>query len=110
MPDLLHSISRPCLFWLDAHYCGSITAKGNSITPIIEELQHIFNHHINDHVILIDDARAFIGQNDYPTIDELKEFIYKHHQECIIEIKNDIIRIYQPKAVACACEKIMCIV
>jgi len=94
LPKLLKSIESPCLFWLDAHYSGGITAKGELETPIIQELQCILNHPIKKHVILIDDARYFVGQNDYPTTEELKKFVLTINPNLVFEIENDIIRIH----------------
>ena len=47
------TLHRPALFWLDAHACGGVTARGKKITPILEELEAIVND--IDHVIVIDD-------------------------------------------------------
>ena len=44
---------NPTLFWLDAHACGGVTARGKKITPILEELETVVND--IDHVIVIDD-------------------------------------------------------
>jgi hypothetical protein len=44
---------KPTLFWLDAHACGGVTARGKKITPILEELETVVND--IDHVIVIDD-------------------------------------------------------
>jgi len=95
LPKILSSIGQPCLFWLDAHYSGGLTAKGDLDTPIIAELKHIFSHQIKDHVILIDDAREFVGLNDYPTIQNLKDFIYQECPDYIFEVADDIIRVYK---------------
>jgi hypothetical protein len=102
MTDLLKEINSPCLFWLDGHYSSEFflgntfvkTAKGNKLTPVLEELNAIFSSPFKDkHVILIDDARCFNGTDDYPTISELKEFVFKHNANYKVEIKRDIIRI-----------------
>jgi len=95
LPDILVGIKRPCLFWLDGHYSGGITAKGETDTPVVEELEHIINHPVTGHVILIDDARCFVGQNQYPKIDELKDMILERRPDWILEAENDIIRIHQ---------------
>jgi hypothetical protein len=93
LPEILNHINEPCLFWLDAHYSGGFTAKGNLETPIIKEIEHIFSHHISKHVILIDDARCFNGSNDYPTVHYLKKIVRRHDKDLEFKIRDDIIRI-----------------
>jgi len=95
LPKILPPIDKTCLFWLDAHYSGGITAKGGMDTPIISELKHIFSHQMKNHVILIDDAREFVGLNDYPTIEELKDFIYQECPDYDFEVVDDIIRVHK---------------
>ena len=72
---VLGRLSHPALFWLDAHYSGGDTAKGENETPIQKELHDIFQNPLKDFVILIDDARLFVGQNGYPTLAQVKEFV-----------------------------------
>ncbi|MBN8201202.1 MULTISPECIES: rRNA adenine N-6-methyltransferase family protein [Bacillaceae] len=97
--DMLKSINVPCVFWLDGHYVpDSIdTARGDRDTPILDELDQILKHHVRHHVILIDDARCFIGPNpilnDYPTIQELKKFVKSRRPELSFQVADDIIRI-----------------
>jgi hypothetical protein len=93
LPQLLKSVESPSLFWLDAHYSSGITAKGEEDTPILKELKCIFNHPVTTHVILIDDAHCFTGQNGYPTIEELKEFVFKINPRIAVKVENNIIRI-----------------
>lgn len=95
LPKLLETIRRACLFWLDGHYSGKGTAKGKLETPIMQELQGIFAHTISDHVILIDDAKDFTGSNNYPTIEELRNFVSQNRPGWTFEIKNDIMRIHK---------------
>jgi len=45
------------------------TAKGESNSPILNELQNIKNHHINTRTILIDDVRLF-GTNEFDFVTE----------------------------------------
>lgn len=95
LPELMANINTPCLFWLDGHYSGGNTAKGSKSTPIINELNTIFNHKLIDqHVILIDDARCFTGLDDYPEINELKKIILQKQPNFIFDVKDDIIRIH----------------
>lgn len=92
--DYLGTIKEPCLFWLDGHYSGGITAKGSLETPIKNELQFIFSHPVAGHVILIDDARCFTGENDYPTIAELQHFVKAQKPDLKFSVDTDVIRIH----------------
>jgi hypothetical protein len=94
-------IKNPVLYWLDGHYSGSFyigdefiqTAEGNSHTPIMLELENILKKKTKD-VILIDDARLFIGKNSYPTYEELIAFLNKLGVSSTrVSKKRDIIRI-----------------
>jgi hypothetical protein len=87
---LVQQLKAPALFWLDGHYSGGQTAKGDKECPIYEELDHIFSSHFN-HTIIIDDARLFVGTNDYPTVDELRKFVRMHRSSADFELKNDAI-------------------
>jgi hypothetical protein len=89
--DYLKKINDPCLFWLDGHYSGGITAKGSLETPIKNELTAILSHPVDGHVILIDDARCFTGENDYPTLEELKTFVAGRR----FSVEHDVIRIHK---------------
>lgn len=80
-------------FWLDGHYSGGKTERKAKDTPIIQELDTVFDS-LQSGVILIDDARCFIGQNDYPSIDELKKFVYEKNKAIeLFDNRDDIIRI-----------------
>jgi hypothetical protein len=89
------NINEPCLFWLDGHYSGGITAKGALETPIKNELTAILSHPVDGHVILIDDARCFTGENDYPTIDDLKSFVAARKPNHQFSVEHDVIRIHK---------------
>jgi hypothetical protein len=91
LPKLLATLNRPCLFWLDGHYSGGVTAKADLETPIIMELGTILEHPIKEHVVLIDDARLFNGTNDYPTIDQLRIYLKKFPSDFLFGIEQDII-------------------
>ena len=93
--DILSGIKKPCLFWLDSHYSGGLTTKGEYDTPILQELSHIFNHQIKDHVLLIDDARHFAGEKDYPTLQELQDFALKNRPGWSFSVRYDIIRFHK---------------
>lgn len=99
IPHVLSTLSEPSLFWLDGHYdpFDTQTARGEMDTPVLQELEHILSHKITNHIILIDDARCFIGpnpiMNHYPTIPELEQFVMQRRRDVQFSVKDDIIRI-----------------
>ena len=92
MPKVISSLSKPALFWLDGHYSGGLTAKGEVDTPVSAELQSIFQSPVAGHVVLIDDVRCFDGSNDYPHLDEILAVI-RHDGRYHVEISADIMRL-----------------
>jgi hypothetical protein len=93
LPEILREIMERTLFWLDGHYSAGFTAKAELETPILQELDHIFAHPIRDHVILIDDARCFGAEPDYPSVAQLEKHVLDRRPETRIQVKDDIIRI-----------------
>lgn len=94
---LLEQVSCPCLFWLDAHYSGGETARGPEDTPILKELQIIFDHPQPNHVVLIDDVPDFNGTNGYPTVEVVESFVRSRRPEWEFCLQYDIMRIH-PKS------------
>ncbi len=90
--DIIKQLNEPALFWLDGHYSGGITAKGDKECPVFEELNAIFSSNLN-HVVIIDDARLFVGKNDYPTINSIRDYINTKKSFYKISVINDAIRI-----------------
>ena len=96
LPEVLARTTERCLFWLDGHYSGEITGRGDLDSPIVAELKHIWAHPVPDHVILVDDARDFTGQGGYPTIDGLRAAVKRERPAWSFEVRDDIIRICPP--------------
>jgi hypothetical protein len=93
LPKILNDIHEPAIFWLDGHYSAGITAKGDKESPIFEELDAILNSNNKyEHVLLIDDARCFNGEGDYPTIEKLTAYFQSKNDRYWLEVKHDIIR------------------
>lgn len=90
--DLIPKIKDRAIFWLDGHYSAGNTAKGEKDCPIFEELNAILKSQY-EHVLLIDDARCFNGEGDYPTIKGLSDYILSKKSNSKIEVKEDIIRV-----------------
>jgi hypothetical protein len=88
----MQGINEPAIFWLDGHYSAGITAKGDKECPIFEELNAILNKNEFNHILLIDDARCFIGEGDYPTIEELTNYVKTKDKSYQVVVEHDIIR------------------
>jgi hypothetical protein len=88
LPQIVPLIQEPALFWIDAHW-GDIDA------PVKKELECIYRHPVREHVLLIDDARYFDGHGDYYSVDELREHAAREYPGSVVEVKDDIIRIYK---------------
>lgn len=78
LPAILTQIGEPALFWLDGHFSsGTIIPTGGADKqcPVLEEIESIDDHAFSGtSVILIDDARLFLGpppppyrREDWPT-------------------------------------------
>jgi hypothetical protein len=92
--DVVEEIDSTVLFWLDGHYSGGITAKGDTTCPIFKELEAIFQLKNINYVLMIDDARCFGSSIDteYPTIEILEEYVNENSPtKMILDIKMDII-------------------
>lgn len=105
LASILSEINSPVVFWLDGHYSSEfqvgdeyiVTGKGAKDTPVMEELLQISHHPVKNHVILIDDARLFNGTSDYPTKEEVSDFVKQKLPGHHFSIKKDIIRILPNK-------------
>ena len=98
--NILRDIDERCAFWLDAHSGKESYARGAIDVPLIQELQHIKNHHIKDHIIAIDDAHLF-GKKQYNKQGELvcdySNVSYEIVESHILEINPSYdIGIYAP--------------
>ena len=91
--SIMNKIHQPALFWLDGHYSAGVTAKGEKDTPIYEELNQILSSKDKGHVIVIDDARCFGTDPNYPSIKELIDFIKSIRINLDIVIQDDCILI-----------------
>jgi len=91
LPEVLKEIDQPCLFWLDGHYSAGDTSQAGKKSPVEDEIAAILSHAIHSHVVLIDDAREFVGQGGYPEINELIRIVKKKRGDLSVNIENDIV-------------------
>lgn len=92
LPGLLENNFEPVIFWLDGHYSAGVTAIGDKVCPIFEELDAIFNSRPFNHILLIDDARLFIGDTYYPSKEQLTAYIKSKNEKYRFEVRDDVIR------------------
>lgn len=100
--EIVPILTPPVLYWLDGHFSGSMyigdelieTALGDLGSPIIKELECILAKGIGGNVILIDDARLFVGKDGYPEYNALVNFLSTLNiAPSQVSRKRDIIRI-----------------
>lgn len=96
--NIMKKIDRSALFWLDSHYMGQGTDRGEKDSPIQEELNAIFDSSDRKHIIVIDDAHYFGKDPSYPSIEELKKFVQSKRNNVDIFIEGNSIRIL-PKTI-----------
>jgi hypothetical protein len=60
LSSLMPTLKTPCLFWLDAHWSGGVTAGNDDECPLLAEITEIDRHN-QHHLLLIDDARLFLA-------------------------------------------------
>lgn len=99
LPQVLARLQEPAVFFLDGHYCGNDTGRGQISTPIREELRALVASG-RPHVALVDDARIFEGGSehhmydhyaDYPSLSWVREFAERSGYR--YELRDDIIRL-----------------
>lgn len=95
--ELVPRLTGPAIFWLDGHYSAGVTALGEKVCPVFEELDAIFKDGSTSHILLIDDARLFKGDGDYPAIGDLEQYMTRKNPAYHMEIRDDVIRFTVPK-------------
>lgn len=108
LPKLLPLLHKRILFWLDGHYSGDETALGDSLTPILQELNAIKVAGKSDSIILIDDIRLFGAATntshkpniEYPTIRELYSVVKSIDESLNFIIYGDIALVYPDSIMA----------
>ena len=103
-PMVLRNILPQCtdskaLLWLDSHYCGG-GVKGDSMTPILQELDVLKQLGKTDAIILVDDVCCFQGCKElafdsegygFPTITQVKKKIWEISPTYQISLFGDIL-------------------
>ena len=93
LPRITAGLDQPTLYWLDGHFCSGPSARSEKDTPVCEELNYLLQRPPRRDVVLVDDARFFVGSDGYPTIEQLRALVARHRPEATVEVDEDIIRI-----------------
>lgn len=88
---ILPDMSGPVLFYLDGHDSGGVTGKGKDACPVREELQVLFDCCAGEILVVIDDARLFGSDPDYPSLEEIRLWVEGHRPGAGVRVENDAI-------------------
>ena len=91
LPKILGRLAEPAVFWLDGHWSGAGTGRGEVTDPVLLSLEQIGSHPVREHAIFIDDARCFDGREDRPDIVDVLARLRAIHPGYRIRILNDIV-------------------
>lgn len=97
LAEIIPKIDAPVLFWLDGHYSAGVTGRGDEDCPLWSELKAINGNLAHTFVIIIDDARCFGVEEDYPTLEELRKYVSENLPKHLMSVENDLIRIIPAK-------------
>ena len=88
--DVMPRLTTPAMFWLDAHWSRDLLyGRPEVICPVMTEIAAINTFPDPGHIIMIDDARLFLGENSWPysmdVVKELQKFGNRH-----VSIEEDV--------------------
>jgi len=92
VPQVVAQLDRPALFWLDAGYYGVDPKKGD-LSRLLTELNAILSAPVREHVVLMDDARMFVGAESKFNASQLVAWIEREYPDRKVEIVRDIFRV-----------------
>lgn len=91
LKQLIFDIDGPIVYWLDGHFSGGITAKSDSNTPILAELNAIISRNNERDIIFIDDYNSFGYDKDYPSIESVKNLFINFNSNTIFKKQGNIL-------------------
>ncbi len=104
LPVVVKKINSPSLFWLDGHWCNISEVGKDMECPLMDELRALKS--FKDSVILIDDARAFLGplppphdDSQWPRIDEIFLLLKEQFPNNLVTIADDVIYCIPPELI-----------
>jgi hypothetical protein len=105
LPGILQALTRPAIFWLDAHWTGGPTyAHEGEECPLLGELKLVTRSPLH-HFLLIDDARLFLAPpphpfqaSHWPSIEQVFAAIHDGPHPYHIVVFEDVIIALPPAA------------
>jgi hypothetical protein len=94
LSKLVPKLDQATLFYLDGHDSGGITGKGKKACPVHEELEIIYQSAKYMTTVVIDDARLFGTDPDYPTVSEILQLMKKLRACATVRVEHDAIVIH----------------
>jgi hypothetical protein len=95
--SLLTSLTKPAIFWLDAHWCSDHTFGKSEECPVVGELE-LLNTSEVAHIVLIDDARLFLAPpplphepTHWPDIATICELLSVRNTKRYVVVHDDVI-------------------
>jgi hypothetical protein len=98
IPRIVAELREPALFWLDGHFAAGTARAGEVACPTLAEISAALADTRYPHVLLIDDAHEFKGDDGYPTLDALQQSIHSIRPNVAIEVRNNIVRVTHKQA------------
>jgi hypothetical protein len=89
--EILPTVREPAIMWLDAHYSGGKTARGECDTPVLQELQAISNYPLRPVAVFIDDARVFGMDDAYPSLESVIALLRGIDPAFLIGVSSDVL-------------------
>lgn len=89
--DVIKDILEPITFWLDGHCSGEGTGIGIKFYPLMEELKHIKNHSIKNHVIMIDDIRLWKAYDEELNINMVSKMLLEINPNYLLYTMDGIL-------------------
>jgi hypothetical protein len=91
LPTLLPRLEGGTLLWLDAHYSGGATARGEEDTPLLQELESIRLYAVRPVAVLIDDARMLGTDPAYPSLPKVVQQLQRIDERLKIGVIADLV-------------------
>jgi hypothetical protein len=93
LPKVCKQLQGRVVFWLDGHYSGDGTGRGDGDSPILKELAAIVESCKVPWLVLIDDARLFGTDPAYPSVPQMRRYFVDSQVDVELSVAMDVIRI-----------------